>query len=67
MARSTTSTDALIEILNFCEQALTALDHQTPGKEQDIRSNKTHQNPDIKRPIAGVRLQLIQGGRSSRD
>jgi len=63
MSRTNTSTDALIEILSFCEQALTALDPHKAGVAALSQSNKScHTN--LKHTGPAHRLHLIPGGLS---
>ena len=58
MARSSTSADALIEILNLCEQTLTAL-------EPDARANPNTPQADKagdSKQLHGRQFVLIRGG-----
>jgi len=64
MSRTNTSTDALLEILTFCEQALTALDPLKAGVGVLSQSNKTCHSWQGKRSNLAHHLQLIPGGLS---
>jgi len=64
MARTTTGTDALVEILSFCEEALTALHPHNASEPVLSRSSKASQLRRNQRRNSTGRLQLIQGGLS---
>jgi hypothetical protein len=65
MARTNTGTDALVEILNFCEQALTALDAHAPEAVALPQSTGSGLPRRRKRLVPVRRLKLIRGGLSS--
>lgn len=64
MGRTNSSTDALIEILSFCEQALTALDPHKAGIAVLSQLNKSCHSRRRKHTSLAHRLQLIPGGLS---
>jgi hypothetical protein len=64
MARSSTSTGALIEILSLCEQALKSLHSDNASVPSARESDKTSLGQPAKRSNVGRRLVLIRGGLS---
>jgi hypothetical protein len=64
MGRTNTSTDALIEILTFCEQALTALDPHKAGAAALSQSNKSCHSRQRKHTSLAHQLRVIPGGLS---
>ena len=65
MALPNASTDALIEILSFCEQALTALHSCKVADEFIPRSTKSRHSRQDKATNVVRHLHLIPGGRSN--
>jgi hypothetical protein len=64
MSRSNTSTDALIEILSLCEQALTELNPHDEAAPSHDRSDKSSHLRKRKRANITHGLLLIPGGLS---
>lgn len=65
MARSSTSTGALIEILSLCEQALKSLHSDNASVPSAQESDKPSLAQPAKRSNVGRRLVLIRGGLST--
>jgi hypothetical protein len=62
MSRGSTGTDALVEILDLCEQTLTAVEVYD-GESPSYRfSDKTSQSRQQTRANGARRFLLIQGG-----
>lgn len=62
MGRISTSADPLIEILDLCEQALTAVSLSDDGFLQRRQSDNATQLRPQKRAIVAPHLILVQGG-----
>lgn len=62
MGRASTSADALIEILDLCEQTLTAVCQFDEASPQHWPSDKSSQSRQQMRANVARRLVLIQGG-----
>jgi hypothetical protein len=66
MFRANTSADVLIEILNLCEQTLTALSPHGEGTESAPSMDNFSKSRRGKSAISARPFALIQGGLSSR-
>jgi hypothetical protein len=64
MGLSTTSTSALIEILNLCAETLISLHSDQGMAAATAEAEKIVSTPSSKRTIGGPRLVLIPGGLS---
>ncbi len=64
MSRGSTGTDALVEILDLCEQTLTAVEVYDDKSPSYRFSDKTSQSRQQTRANVVRRLILIQGGLS---
>ena len=62
MARSSTGTDALIEILNLCEQTLTALEPDPFVKPDTLQADKASDSRQLPCAKVGRQFVLIRGG-----
>jgi hypothetical protein len=65
MGRGNTGADALIEILELCEQALTAVCLSEDATTQQQPVDKSSQSRPQKRTNLARRLILVQGGRAA--
>jgi len=65
MARTSNSSDALLEILSLCEQALTGLNPQNEAVPNRNPSDKSNHFRNQRRAKLAHQLRLIQGGLST--